>query len=149
MCVRARSMPIKNQILGPEFYEKEHTKPLFKKTGILAVQNLYSYHCFMETFKILKFRTPISIHSLYKISTHNDTNIIPPSFNKQFIYQSSTIWNILKKKIGISDFSCNASSVKTNIKKIIQLNQHQHNDLIWLPSHDFDLKKVQIQKLNG
>ena len=148
-CVRARSMPIKNQILGPEFYEKEHTKPLFKKTGILAVQNLYSYHCFMETFKILKFRTPISIHSLYKISTHNDTNIIPPSFNKQFIYQSSTIWNILKKKIGISDFSCNASSVKTNIKKIIQLNQHQHNDLIWLPSHDFDLKKVQIQKLNG
>ena len=145
-CARARPMPKNNQILGPEFYEKERTKPLFKKYEILAVQNLYSYHCFMETLKILKFQTPISLHSLYKLSGHNNTNVIPSSPNKQFLYQSSTNWNVIKKKVGISDFSCSISSVKTNLKKCIHLNQHQHRDIDWLPSHDFDIKRIQIIK---
>ena len=146
-CARVRPMPKNNQILGPEFYEKEHTKPLFKKHNILAVQNLYSYHCFMETTKILKFQIPISLYSLYKMSTHNNTNIIPPSPNRQFLYQSSSIWNTIKKKLGLSDFSCKVSSIKNNLKRLIHLNQHQHNETQWLPSHDFDLKRIQAQML--
>ena len=145
-CVRARPMPKINQILGPEFYEKEHTKPLFQKNSILAVQNLYSYHCFMETFKILKFRTPISMHSLYKFSTHNDMNLIPNLHDKQFLYQSSIIWNMLRKKIGISDFSCNISSVKISLKKSLNANQQQHDNMNWLPSHDFDIKQLVFKK---
>ena len=92
-CVRARPMPKENQILGPSFYEKEHTKPLFKKHKILAVQNLYNYHCFMEIFKILKFRTPISLHSLYIISRRSDTTLITPYPDPHFLYQSASIWN--------------------------------------------------------
>ena len=38
-CVRCR--PRGNQILGPSFYQKEHTKPLFKNNEIMTVQNIY------------------------------------------------------------------------------------------------------------
>ena len=41
-CCRTRS--IETQKLGVEFYKREHTKPIFHKTGILAYQNLYNYH---------------------------------------------------------------------------------------------------------
>ena len=146
-CARARSLPKANQILGPEFYKKEHTKPLFKKHGILAIQNLYSYHCFMEVFKILKFRTPISLHSLYTISKRKEINLIPPLPNQQFLYKSSCIWNTMKNKLDISDFSCNVSSVKTYLKRLIHHNQHRHNEIDWTPSHDFDLLKVTNQSI--
>ena len=64
----SRAIPIYNQILGEEFYSKEHFKPLFKNNGILAINNLYTYHCFMETFKIIKFQSPIGMYSLYSFS---------------------------------------------------------------------------------
>ena len=40
----ARTRPFGEQLLGDEFFQKEHTKPLFKKESILSVQNLYVYH---------------------------------------------------------------------------------------------------------
>ncbi|MCP4475924.1 MAG: hypothetical protein GY821_15440 [Gammaproteobacteria bacterium] len=55
-CVRTR--PYDSQALDGKFYALEHTKPLFKEHKILSVHNLYTYHCFMEAFKILKFRQP-------------------------------------------------------------------------------------------
>ena len=61
----ARSRTINNQKLGPDFYQKEHTKPLFRKHQIMTVFNLYLYHLINDVFKILKFRTPISIYSLF------------------------------------------------------------------------------------
>ena len=57
----ARTRPLNQQILDNEFYIPEHTKPLFESYKILSVQNLYTYHCFMETYKILKFRQPMSL----------------------------------------------------------------------------------------
>ena len=48
----ARSRPLDNQILGQEFYSREHTKPLFNQHGIMNVRNLHIYHCSNE---ILKF----------------------------------------------------------------------------------------------
>ena len=62
-CVRSR--PYENQKLGAEFYEREHTKPLFKKTGILAYRNLYNYHICLETLKILKSKVPHALNKLY------------------------------------------------------------------------------------
>ena len=55
-CARTREFGV--QKLGTEFYKKEHTKPLFKKHGILTIQNLYNHHCFNEVLKILKERAP-------------------------------------------------------------------------------------------
>ena len=58
-CVRAR--PVELQALGTSFYEREHTKPLFKLNNILCMHNLYTYHSFMEAFKILKLRLPTTL----------------------------------------------------------------------------------------
>ena len=40
----ARARPYPNQLLGEDFYKREHTKPLFKKHNIMALRNLYTYH---------------------------------------------------------------------------------------------------------
>ena len=72
-CIRARPYPEQN--LPTEFYVKEHSKPLFNKNKILNLKNLYLYHCANETFKILKFRSPIVVHNLYKFSTRGQRNL--------------------------------------------------------------------------
>ena len=48
-------------------YSKEHTKPLFKKYGILSVYNLYPYYNLLELYKILKFRTPYCMYELFNL----------------------------------------------------------------------------------
>ena len=49
----AKTRPYPYQTLDCDFYQQEHTKPLFSKCKILALENLYTYHTFMEVFKIL------------------------------------------------------------------------------------------------
>ena len=139
-CARTRCLD--NQILGQEFYKKENTKPFFKANNILAYQNLYTYHCFMEVFKILKFRAPTSLFTLYSVSPTNDMSLITKCNDEFFIYQSAKIWNIIRKKEGITDFSHKIGSCKSSLKLIIHKNQHQHHEIKWLPSHDFDPYKI-------
>ena len=141
-CARCRPMPKENQILGPLFYAKEHTKPLFKKHNILTVHNLYNYHCFMEVFKILKFRLPMSLYSLYDISYRNDLKLITPKPDDHFIYKSSFIWNAIYHKIGILDLSTSLGKIKSSLKKSVFINQHQHHEIEWLPTHDFNVRKI-------
>ena len=45
-CVRCR--PFGEQVLGSDFYKKEHSKPLFTSNDILSVHNLYKYHSSLE-----------------------------------------------------------------------------------------------------
>ena len=59
-CARTRTYG--NQMLGTEFYEHEHSKPLFKKYNFLTVHNLYKYHCLLEMFKIVKLRKPVNLN---------------------------------------------------------------------------------------
>ena len=138
----ARSRPKDNQVLGNEFYQKENTKPFFKANNILAFQNLYTYHCFMEVFKILKFRAPTSLYSLYSVSPKNDMSLLPTHNDKFFLYQSAKIWNVIRKKLGILDFSHKISNGKSALKLKIHKNQHNHHETEWLPSHDFDPYKI-------
>ena len=141
----ARSRQIEYQILGTSFYKKENTKPLFEKHKILAVQNLYNYHCFIETFKILKFRTPISIFLLYKMPKRNYNNITTPKPSIQNLYKSSVSWNVLRPKVNLKlyDMSPKLSQIKTSLKKILLVNQHRHNKLEWLPDFDFNITLVE------
>ena len=60
-CVRAR--PVELQALSTSFYEREHTKPIFKLNNIFCMYNLYTYDSFMEAFKILKLRLPTALYS--------------------------------------------------------------------------------------
>ena len=90
----------KNQEQSESFYCKEHTKPLFNAHNIMTVHNLYNYHCFMEIFKILKFRTPISLYSKFQLSKRKQTLILTPVPCTDFIYKSSVIWNFLENFLG-------------------------------------------------
>ena len=114
-CARAR--PHDQQTLDNKFYMPEHTKPLFKSNQILSVQNLYTYHCFMETFKILKFRQPISLHKKYKISERKPTLLISGFPSQKFTDRTTFIWNTISPKLKLDDFSYKTSSIKSAIKK--------------------------------
>ena len=53
-------------------YFLEHTKLIFKKQQILNIFNLYVYHTFLNTFKILKTHTPVSLYSLFNQSQRDN-----------------------------------------------------------------------------
>ena len=140
----ARIRPIGNQILGKEFYTKEHTKPIFKKYEILTVKNLYSYHCFMEIFKIIKFKCPTAIHSLFKFSNRaNSQVIITPDPSNHYTYKSSVLWNTLHSKL-LLDSSKSLSTTKKRLKFALIKNQHEHHEIAWLPSHDSNVKNIDV-----
>ena len=142
-CVRCRKLD--EQILGADFYEKEHSKPLFEKHKILTVQNLYSYHTFMETFKLLKFRMPSPLYNNYSFSRRQCltfTRIIPPKFSDSFTYRSACLWNSIQPKLHIIDLSANTFSVKNKLRNLLHNNQHKHDKIEWLPSHDFNVQLI-------
>ena len=141
----ARTRPLASQTLGHEFFKREHTKPLFKEQNILVVNNLYSLHCFMETFKILKYHSPISIYNQYTFSNRtclSYISLIPPIKNSHFFRNSSNIWNTIRSKLSITDLSSSTFSIKDKLKDALFKNQHSHSDLEWIPSFDYNLSKL-------
>ena len=137
-CARSRSFG--NQTLGREFFMKEHTKPIFESHAILCAKNLYTYHCFMEVFKILKFHQPISLFQQYQQSRRSyltHLQLLPPYPSSNFIYRSSIIWNTGRQKLCITDLSVSISQVKCNLKKVLLTIQHKHDKLEWQPSLDY------------
>ena len=135
--------PYQSQLLGLEFYTQEHTKPLFKKHSIMGLNNLYVYHTFMEIFKVLKFHSPISIHSQLSISARKPTMLITPTPSDHFIYRSSVIWNTISSKLKITDFSAKINPIKNSLKKSLLQMQHSENVCTWT-SADFDTSKLII-----
>ena len=132
-CARAR--PLGAQVLGEAFYRKEHTKPLFKAHSILSVQNLYSYHCFMDIFKILKFRTPMAMHSKYSISLRKNTTLITPDPSYHFFYKSAQLWNIIRPQLKLYDYSVSISQIKSKLKKLLSQIQQCHDEITWVPDN--------------
>ena len=89
----ARSKEFCSQKLGTEFYEKEASKPLFSENELLTVHNLHKYHSILETFKILKFRRPISMYGIFNISQRKEDLLITPLPSKNFTYTAASLWN--------------------------------------------------------
>ena len=114
-CVRAR--PYGHQKLGKKFYELEPSEPLFVKEKLLTSHNLYKYHCILELFKIIKFRQPISMYSLFTRSRRRDDLLITPVPSTLFIYQSSSLWNNCRQESSRVDFTTPIGIIKTNVKK--------------------------------
>ena len=108
----ARARPFSNQLLGPDFYLREHTKPLFHEHKILNFRNLYAYHTYMEAFKILKLRNPIAIYEQFTISHRKQTMLISTTPADNFIARSTKIWNIITPKLKLADYSSKTSFVK-------------------------------------
>ena len=79
----------------------EHTKPLFNRHKILSIYNLYIYHTFINTFKILKTSTPISLCNVISKGCR-DANfllllpIVTLEISRNnFVFSACTIWNNL------------------------------------------------------
>ena len=119
-CARVREFGY--QKLGANFYTKEHTKPLFNKLKILTAQNLFTYCCISEIYKILMFRTPYSLYQLINLSKRDSSNlIILPQYSKTFLYEASKLWNAIHKCLikPENGFATSIFLVKNRVKSII------------------------------
>ena len=117
----------------------------FEKHFILTVHNLYNYHCFLETFKILKHRAPFPLFNNYQNSRRKYLTyiqLIPPLPSNNFTYRSSIIWNYIRPKLELNDISTSTSSVKSNLRQMLHTNQHNHHKVEWLPSLDHNVSKL-------
>ena len=144
-CARARPYPF--QVLTGKFYELEHSKPLFKDKKILALKNLYTYHTFMEVFKILKLRCPISLFDLFNLSSRKEITLITPFPSNDFIYRATIIWNTIAPKLKLLDYSHSISLAKSNLKRALLDIQHSQKETSWTDG-DFDMTRVSISNKN-
>ena len=139
-CAKAR--PYLSQALDASFFRLQHTKPLFAKNKILALENLYIYYTFIETFKILKLHTPITLYNLYNKSLRKElTLIVSSSPAKDFISRSTTLWNMITPKLKFHDYSYKISSAKSNIKKSLLLVQNAGDVNFW-SEENFNAQKI-------
>ena len=136
-CARCRPFDQKQNLMA-DLYVKEHTKPLFKKHKIMTVHNIYTYHCFNELLKILKFRLPMSLYSLFSLSSRKSTLLLTTTPTIHFIYKSSTLWNHLRNKLEILDFSVNINTTKTKLKSLILSNQTAYDSTEWV-DHNYSI----------
>ena len=135
-CVRAR--PYLEQKLPPEFYIKEPSKPIFNANKILNIENLYFYHTAIETFKILKYKSPTIAYESYKLSSRSNKGlfILTPQPNRTFQYNSSVIWNKVRNFLKTDDSATSVASLKSNLRSKILLNQSLGDTESWI-EHNF------------
>ena len=140
--VRAR--PISNQLLGEDFYKREHTKPLFNKYNILTLRNLYTYYTYMELFKILKLRDPITIFEEFVTSQRKPTLLINKAPADNFVSRSTKIWNIITPKLKLKDFSHKINTTRNRLKNALLKLQSSNDPVMWI-TDDFDIDKISVE----
>ena len=143
-CARARTY---DEHVAKKNFMLEHTKPIFNNKKLLSLHHLHIYHSFLELFKILNFKTPISLFELFTFSCRStNLHLIIPKVKIEaakhgFIFNSSSMWNELIDKLlnkcspntdGImipgstngSDLSASISIIKKKLKDVL-LNTQQ------------------------
>ena len=141
--------------MAPKNYCLEHTKPLFNEYEMLSLDNLFIFHTFMEVFKILKFRSPISLYELLKMGPRGEkfTLLLPrvslDTSKQNFVFSSSRIWNRFINKVlnkctpqpsGLvipgsdvnSDLAASISVAKSKLKSILLTSQKAGDETEWL-----------------
>ena len=120
-----------SQVLGVEFYQREHSKPLFVTHELLCIQNLYRYHCILETYKILKFRQPISMYSLFTRSRRKEDLLIAPTPSNNFNYQSCSLWNKYRQVRGVCDLTTTTTlcTFKSGLKRCLLGVQRRYDSI--------------------
>ena len=111
------------------------------------MQSSFQFGCTMPVgvFRILKFQSPSSLFYQYRFSQRNYlTHIVlsPPTPSEHFIYRSSVLWNQLRKKLELEDISVSSSRTKAQLRSMLHLNQHKHDKLEWLSTHDFNINII-------
>ena len=138
-CARVRTYAEHTAIKN---YALENTKPIFNKEKILSVYNLYTHHVFIDLFKTFKERQPISLCSLFEMSTRSTSNYLriplrSLELSKQnFVCNASSTWNSLIDKVldspltneknivipgsaKFSDLSSPISVIKSRVKRLL------------------------------
>ena len=141
----ARTRPKESQKLGPEFFELEHSKPLFNINEILTVHNLYNYHTLLCVSKLLKFHSPISLFSLFNLSKRKETLLITPQKNDSFVHKSSSLWNAFRRSeegSKIKDFATSISRMKSCIKTFLARRQKLGDVEEWHPNINFTVEDL-------
>ncbi|MCP4489523.1 MAG: hypothetical protein GY820_19740, partial [Gammaproteobacteria bacterium] len=142
-CARAREFG--KQVLGMEFYRKEHTKPLFSKHKILAFKNVYTYQLCLDMFKLLTNEAPTKLHDLVTRSHRNNCNllIVPKLPRNSFVYRGTFAWNIASKALV---YDKTFDEIKPGyLKSVLRSNllelQKKHDINEWIP-HNFKLSSI-------
>ena len=71
----------------------------------MSIYNLYVQHVFIELFKILKERQPISLADMFQLSFRSTSRIILTPYSsyentkQNFVHRASNTWNSLIDKI--------------------------------------------------
>ncbi len=120
----------------------------------MNLENLYKYHIFMETFKVLKYGIPSPIKELFQFCPMNDNlRLMLPLVRldvcqQNFSFKSSKIWNehfnhvftnceagengiIIPGSAKNSDLTASIAFVKINLKKHLLSLQKQGEPTIW------------------
>ena len=144
-------------------FKLENTKPIFNEQNLLTLHHLYIYHTFLDTFKILKYRNPMSIYQLLQNSPRDinmmlEIPIVSLDLAKNnFIFQSSCIWNDIIGKVlnpcslnkdGIifpglnfgSDITIPMAALKEKLRNLL-LNTQQRDSLNsndWYPENFYE-----------
>ena len=105
------------------------------------MKNLYTYHTFMEVFKVLKLRQPISLFEQFDLSLRKETTLITSNPSDTFVSRSASLWNSIAPKFKLLDYSHNISLAKSNLKRALLEIQHKDNEITWTPN-DFDITKI-------
>ena len=134
----ARTRPCDLQLLGPDFFKREHTKPLFNSNGILTVHNLHSYHILLSISKNFKFHTPIALHTIFTMSRRRGTLIITSNHSESssFDYNISILWNTFRttpEGNEITYFNVSLSFIKNHIKNLVCKRQNLGDVNEWHP----------------
>ena len=110
-CARARTYEVNMQ---ENNYTLEHTKPLFNKHSILTLRHLYVQHTFVELFKVMKYRIPISVHDMFPCqpgkmrSSCSTLRIRIPIITLEksrynYIFRATSLWNSLVGSIFVKE----------------------------------------------
>ena len=154
-CARARTL---EEHKAKKNFCLEHTKPLFNKQKNLSIFNLCTYHTFINTFKILKIQSPISLYNLFSQGCR-DVNflillpIVSLDISKNnFLFNAIRIWNrligdMLEKSIPLdkgkfkgtivqgssknSDFCTPISVIKSKLKSHLLEQQSSGDTVEW------------------
>ena len=118
----------------------QHTKPLFQKTNILTVQNLYFYLTSNECRKLIMCRLPVQVYNFYDVSPRSNRLLLPLYKHSKlaqlsFIYNSTKIINyFLSQDIDYNSVSSH-DVFKNNIKRHLMFRQSLSlkNDNNWIP----------------
>ena len=140
-CARTRSRD--KQKLGSDFYEKQHTKPLFKKNGLLTVHSLFKHTCLLEMFKINKLESPAPLLDLFHRSPRRTDRFITPTPSTSFIYQSTKMWNDCRNTASKINFSTSTNLVKSTLRSELLSIQSRYDEIDWCELN-FDSKELKF-----